>query len=75
MFSLEPDASKLATVALVERVKSWGFKLIDCQVINPHTESLGAENWPRPTFLHALAIEVPGPTRKGSWANAELPAT
>ncbi len=68
MFSWRPDASKVALVALADRVRSWGFPFIDAQVPTPHTTAMGAELWPRPRFLDALRQELQYPTRKGSWA-------
>jgi leucyl/phenylalanyl-tRNA--protein transferase len=71
MFSRASDASKVATVRLAERLASWGFRYIDCQVLNPHTEGLGAEDWPRHRFLKVLEEEVQAmPTRQGSWTAA-----
>ncbi|MBS2031264.1 MAG: leucyl/phenylalanyl-tRNA--protein transferase [Deltaproteobacteria bacterium] len=68
MFSRASDASKIATVGLVEKVRGFGFRYIDCQVLNPHTEALGAEEWPRARYLKVLAEELAAaPTRRGSW--------
>jgi leucyl/phenylalanyl-tRNA--protein transferase len=55
MFSLEPDASKVAFVRLVEQLQRWGFEAIDCQVHTEHLERFGAEEWPRREFLRLLA--------------------
>ena len=41
MFSLVPSASKVALVALAERLKAEGFLFIDCQFHTPHLESMG----------------------------------
>ena len=71
MFSLADDASKVATVALVEKVKGFEFKYIDCQVLNPHTEALGAVEWPRSQYLKVLAEELKFPNRQGSWTEPE----
>ena len=69
MFSRASDASKVATVALVEKVRGFGFRYIDCQVLNPHTATLGAEEWPRARYLKVLAEELQAaPTRRGSWS-------
>jgi leucyl/phenylalanyl-tRNA---protein transferase len=69
MFSRASDASKVATVRLAEKLLGWGFRYVDCQVLNPHTEGLGAEEWPRARFLKVLAEELAAaPTRRGSWA-------
>jgi leucyl/phenylalanyl-tRNA---protein transferase len=42
MFSRQTDASKVALVHLVARLKAGGFKLLDAQFVNPHLERLGA---------------------------------
>lgn len=67
MFAHRPDASKVALVGLVEKVRPWGFPLIDAQVATPHTLSMGAEEWPRAQFLEALRNLTNQPTRRGSW--------
>jgi leucyl/phenylalanyl-tRNA--protein transferase len=75
MFSIAAAASKIALVTLAERLKAWGFKLIDAQVMTPHTESLGAEEWPRAKYLRVLEAELrAAPTRLGSWALSEARA-
>lgn len=55
MFSARPDASKLALVHLARGLAAGGFTLIDCQVGNPHLDSLGAAEVPRRVFLAHLA--------------------
>ena len=67
MFSWRDNASKVALVALVEKVAGWGFRLIDAQVPTPHTVAMGAEEWPRPRFLAALNEALGHPTRQGNW--------
>lgn len=67
MFFRETDASKVALVCLVRRIESWGFSLLDCQVMNPHLASLGARAIPRREFLDLLAASNRHPTRKGPW--------
>jgi leucyl/phenylalanyl-tRNA---protein transferase len=42
MFSLMPDASKVALVHLVARLNAGGFALLDAQFMNPHLARLGA---------------------------------
>ncbi|OJV53815.1 MAG: leucyl/phenylalanyl-tRNA--protein transferase [Bacteroidetes bacterium 43-16] len=51
MFSLVPNASKAALIHLCTR---YDYKLIDCQVENPHLMSMGAELLPRQAFLDLL---------------------
>lgn len=54
MFSRQADSSKIALVYLVEKLRQEHFQLIDCQVLNPHSSSLGAREIPRSEFLLAL---------------------
>lgn len=63
MFSLRPNASKIALVALARRLDEWKFKFIDCQASNPHLFSMGAREIPRQAFERLLkeAIDLPGP--------------
>lgn len=53
MFSREADASKVALVHLVARLKAGGFLLLDAQFTTPHLESLGARTISRVDY-HAL---------------------
>ena len=54
MFSKVSNASKIAFIHLVERLKEEQYKLIDCQVYNDHLASLGAEEISRKEFLKYL---------------------
>lgn len=54
MFSKVSNSSKLAFIALVEKLKKEHYKLIDCQVYTDHLASLGAEEIPRSEFLKYL---------------------
>jgi leucyl/phenylalanyl-tRNA--protein transferase len=54
MFSLAVNASKVALFTLAETLGRQGFHLIDCQVHNPHLESMGAVTIPRERFLSEL---------------------
>src|SRR6187402_2868 len=47
MFHRETDASKVALVALVERLRMRGFTLLDTQWVTPHLEQFGAIEIPR----------------------------
>lgn len=55
MFSRVTDASKVALVFLMGRLRERGFVALDSQILNSHTESLGAINVPRALFLKLLA--------------------
>jgi leucyl/phenylalanyl-tRNA--protein transferase len=54
MFSKISNTSKLAFIYLVQKLKEENYKLIDCQVYNPHLESLGADEISREEFLKYL---------------------
>ena len=56
MFSLVPDASKVALATLCSIGNSWGYLLIDCQIESSHLLSLGAEKIARSTFSEKLEI-------------------
>lgn len=55
MFSLEPDASKFAFIALCRQLYQWHYRLVDCQLPTDHLASLGARTMPRVQFLSELA--------------------
>jgi leucyl/phenylalanyl-tRNA--protein transferase len=54
MFSRCRDASKVALVHLVDRLRERGFKLFDIQFLNDHTARLGAVEIPRREYLARL---------------------
>jgi leucyl/phenylalanyl-tRNA---protein transferase len=54
MFHTETDASKVAFASLVERLKYWGYQLVDCQVSTRHLISFGAEEISRVEFGQLL---------------------
>ena len=58
MFSTERDTSKIAFVALAWYAQHVGYRLIDCQIENPHLVSLGATNLPRKDYLKILKTSV-----------------
>jgi leucyl/phenylalanyl-tRNA--protein transferase len=58
MFSKTRDASKVALVFLVERLRQRGHVLFDVQILNEHTASLGAVEVPRRVYLQRLADAV-----------------
>ena len=60
MFSTRSDASKVALVHLVARLRVGGYKLLDTQFLTDHLASLGAEETMREDFhvLLARALET-----------------
>jgi leucyl/phenylalanyl-tRNA--protein transferase len=67
MFTLVPDASKVALVSLVRQLQAREFRIIDCQQASPHVMRFGAEEIPRRDFLSRLAEAVKLPERRGRW--------
>jgi leucyl/phenylalanyl-tRNA--protein transferase len=67
MFSLRPDASKIALVHLMERLQEWGFSIVDCQMTNPYLLSMGAEEIGRASFLQHVRRLVREQGRQGTW--------
>ncbi|GAA5527712.1 leucyl/phenylalanyl-tRNA--protein transferase [Herpetosiphon gulosus] len=55
MWSKARDASKVALVALVERLRAGGFQLLDTQFITPHLATFGAYEIPRAEYKQLLA--------------------
>ncbi len=55
MFSHRENASKTALLIFCQHFLRHGGKLIDCQVLNSHTASLGAVDIPRRDYLRYLA--------------------
>jgi len=68
MYSRARDASKIALAALVGRLKSDGFGLIDCQMHTRHLESLGAREIPRARFSGLLEELIQSPRSPGTWS-------
>jgi leucyl/phenylalanyl-tRNA---protein transferase len=54
MFSIVSNASKVAFVALIEKLKKENYLLLDCQIHNDHLEKLGAFEISRASFMRIL---------------------
>lgn len=54
MFSKVSNASKVAFIALALHLQKENYKLLDCQVYNPHLESLGCREIEREEFMSIL---------------------
>jgi leucyl/phenylalanyl-tRNA--protein transferase len=54
MFHRETDASKVALVALVQRLQDREFRLLDTQYTTPHLRSFGAVEIPRAKYMRLL---------------------
>ena len=58
MFSRETDASKVALVHLVARLRAGGFRLLDTQFITRHLQRFGAVKIERRAYLRALTQAI-----------------
>ena len=58
MFHHATDASKVALVALVERLRARGFTLLDTQWVTSHLQQFGAVEIPRDEYLRRLDASV-----------------
>lgn len=58
MFSRRTDASKIALVYLVARLKIGGFKLLDTQFVTEHLRRFGATEIPRAAYHRALSAAL-----------------
>jgi leucyl/phenylalanyl-tRNA--protein transferase len=54
MFSKVANASKVAFINLSRYLKANNYKLLDCQIYNPHLESLGCREIARDEFIEFL---------------------
>ncbi len=63
MFHTDRDASKVALVALVERLKADGDprRLFDVQWSTPHLAGLGVVEISRKAYLRRLSEAIPAP--------------
>ncbi len=68
MYSRKSGGSTCALAGLARQLGQWGWPLIDGQVVNPHLVRLGAESWPRDTFLSRVAELTAIPEPAQSWS-------
>ncbi|MBI1985784.1 MAG: leucyl/phenylalanyl-tRNA--protein transferase [Rhodospirillales bacterium] len=71
MFSSERDASKVALVHLVARLRLGGFKLLDVQFITDHLRQFGAVEIPARLYLERLEAAL---THQGVFRAVPEPA-
>jgi len=64
MFHKERDASKVALVHLVARLKRGGFTLLDTQFVTPHLAQFGAIEIPRRSYKQMLRLAM---EHDGDW--------
>ena len=61
MFSRKTDASKIALVALVTKLRNDGVKLLDTQWMTSHLAQFGGKEIPRKKYLKLLAAAISPP--------------
>jgi leucyl/phenylalanyl-tRNA---protein transferase len=59
MFHSATDASKVALVALVERLRARGYALLDTQWVTPHLVQFGGTEIRRSDYLERLSAALP----------------
>ena len=67
MFSKVSNASKAALSTLAKQLRRWDFALVDCQIANPHLESLCAVEIARSDFLNRIAAACSRPHAQCRW--------
>lgn len=63
MFSRARDASKVALVHLVARLRAGGYRLLDTQFTTTHLEQFGTKEVPRDDYKRMLADALDEPAR------------
>jgi leucyl/phenylalanyl-tRNA--protein transferase len=67
MFAYETDASKVALVALVGKLRALDVPLVDCQQETTHLASFGARPIPRAEFAARLAELIHSADPPAGW--------
>ena len=67
MFHLARDASKVALVHLVARLRLGGFGLLDAQFVTPHLCALGAVEISREEYRRRLTAALDAPADFNAW--------
>ncbi len=72
MFSAETNTSKYAMAGLCRLLDDHDFELLDCQVVSPHLETLGAELMPREDFAKVLQRACEPAISFENWPDAPI---
>ena len=67
MFHLARDASKVALVHLMARLRTGGYRLADTQFVTDHLAQFGAEEIPRHAYKRRLATALDGEAEWNIW--------
>ncbi|MDT9598372.1 leucyl/phenylalanyl-tRNA--protein transferase [Sphingosinicella rhizophila] len=71
MFSIMPDASKVALAWLVARLKVGGYRLLDCQFMTEHLRSLGAIEIDQKSYVTLLSAALSAGAAEGDGASGD----
>ena len=71
MFHVERDASKVALVHLVARLKRGGYMLLDTQFVTDHLAQFGASEVSRREYKRLLGEALAYEARWDAWPPAE----
>lgn len=72
MFSLTPNASKTALFLLSRHFATHNGQLIDCQILNPHTASLGVREISRDAYLMLIQQLQSAPVPAECWQKRRI---
>ncbi len=72
MFHNERDASKVALVHLVARLRTGGYRLLDTQFVTPHLATFGAVALPRKRYRALLDEAIAADADFSAWATARV---
>ena len=72
MFALEPDASKVALVALISELSRRGVRLVDCQQQTQHLATFGARPVARRQFASELSLLIQLNDAPARWPVGEI---
>jgi leucyl/phenylalanyl-tRNA--protein transferase len=72
MFHRERDASKIALVHLVARLRSGGYRLLDCQFVTDHLKTFGVVAVSQRHYHKLLAAALAAPSNGAAFAAPPL---
>lgn len=75
MFHIERDASKVALVHLVARLRRGLYRLLDTQFVTPHLATLGAVAIPRADYRVKLKDAVAASADETTWSSQSMSGT
>ena len=75
MFSLTPNASKMALLYVTNRLRCGAIDILDCQVESPHLTGLGARVIPRSNFISRLDSACGSGQSCENWPDSPLPCS